>query len=61
MTEQNARAGLREASIEIVVVRADGTRENHGIVAYWHQNPLKRAAFAAKHKLREHKHGDARR
>jgi len=60
MPEQNAKSGLREASIEITVIRADGTRENRGIVSYWHKNPLKRAAFAAKQKLKERKHGDVR-
>lgn len=52
MTEQNAKSGVREATIEITVIRADGSREDHGIVSYYHKNPLKRAAFAAKQKLR---------
>lgn len=35
-------AEAREASIEIKVTRADGTVEHHGVVSYWHRNPLKR-------------------
>lgn len=52
MTEQNAKSGLREATIEITVLRADGSREEHGVVSYYHKNPLKRAAFAARQKLK---------
>jgi hypothetical protein len=55
MGEQNAKGGLREATIEAVVIRADGTRENLGVVSYWHKNPAKRAAFAARQKLEQHK------
>jgi len=29
------------ATVEAVVIRADGTREDLGVVAYYHQNPLK--------------------
>lgn len=59
MPEQNAKGGIREATIAAVVIRKDGTQEDHGIVSYYHKNPLKRAAFAAKHYLRS-KHGDIR-
>ena len=52
MSDQNAKSDVKEATIEIVVIRADGTRENHGVVSYWNSNPLKRAAWAAKQKLR---------
>jgi len=38
----DAKGGLREASIEAVVVRADGSREDLGVVSYWHKNPLRR-------------------
>lgn len=53
MTEQNAKGGIREATIEVTVIRADGTREEHGVVSYYHKNPLKRAAWAAKQKLKK--------
>jgi hypothetical protein len=59
--DQDAKGGLREASIEAVVIRADGSRENLGVVSYYHKNPLKRAMFAVKRKLKERKHGDVRR
>lgn len=35
-------SGTKQASIEAVVIRADGTRENLGIVSFWHRNPIKR-------------------
>lgn len=34
---------LKRAELQIVVTRADGTVEDHGTVAYYHRNPLKRA------------------
>lgn len=34
----------REITIEAVVTRADGTVERYGAVAYYHRNPLRRAA-----------------
>lgn len=53
MSDQAAKGGVREATIEVVVIRADGTREDHGVVSYYHKNPLKRAAWAAKQKLKK--------
>lgn len=38
----DAKGGLREASIAAVVIRADGTREDLGVVSYYHKNPLRR-------------------
>jgi hypothetical protein len=52
MPEQNAKGGLREITIEAVVIRADGTREDLGEIAGWHKNPLVRAVKAVKRKLR---------
>jgi len=40
--EMFAKTPARELSIEAVVIRADGTREDLGTVSYWHRNPLKR-------------------
>lgn len=40
-----ATAQAKEASIEAVIIRADGTREDLGVVSYWHRNPLKRLAW----------------
>ena len=39
------KSNAREATIEAVVTRADGTVENLGTVSYWHRNPLKRLIF----------------
>jgi len=36
----NTRA--REASIEAIITRADGSVEIVGVVSYWHKNPLRR-------------------
>ena len=36
-----AQAGIQESSLGIVVTRADGTVEDLGIVAYYHNNPIK--------------------
>jgi len=30
------------AQIEATVIRANGTREELGVVSYWHRNPLRR-------------------
>lgn len=35
-------ANVQEASISAVVIRADGTIENLGVVSYYHKNPLRR-------------------
>ncbi len=38
--------GARMVSVEAIVTRADGTVENLGTLAYWHESRLKRWAFA---------------
>lgn len=40
---------VKEARIEAVIIRADGSREDLGTISYYHRNPLKRAW----HKLKE--------
>ena len=45
----DAKGEAREVQIEAVVIRADGTRENRGVVSYWHKNPLRRVVWRAKH------------
>jgi hypothetical protein len=37
-----ARGGVKEASLGVVVTRADGTVEDYGTVAYYNKNPLRR-------------------
>lgn len=36
---------VKSASISATVIRNDGTREELGVVSYWHRNPLKRWAW----------------
>lgn len=38
--DTEAKGGLREVTIEAVVIRKDGTREDLGIVSSWHKNPV---------------------
>ncbi len=44
MSQQEARGGLREVTIEATVIRADGRTEQLGVVSSWHKNPLIRLA-----------------
>jgi hypothetical protein len=41
----HAHGQAREATVDITVIRADGTVEHHGTVSYWHRNPLRRLAW----------------
>lgn len=47
MSEVKGKGNLREASIEAVVIRADGTTEDLGVVSRWHKNPLVRLKWRA--------------
>lgn len=49
------RGKVREATIEVVVTRADGTVEKLGTVAYYHRNPLRRWAWRINHALSKEK------
>jgi hypothetical protein len=49
MSDLSAKQTVRQASIEAVVVRADGTREDLGVVSYWHSNPLRRLWWRVTH------------
>jgi hypothetical protein len=42
----------REASISAVIIRADGTREELGVISYWHKNPLRRLAWRVRRWLK---------
>jgi hypothetical protein len=35
-----AESNAKEATIQAVVIRADGTREDLGVVSYWHKNSM---------------------
>lgn len=41
MADQTAK-GVVSAEVRAVVIRADGTQEDLGVVSYWHRNPIKR-------------------
>ncbi len=43
-----SHAAMKEASISAKVIRADGTVEDKGVIAYWSRNPLKRIAYKIK-------------
>lgn len=49
-TDVEARKDVKQITLEAVVIRADGTREDLGVVSYWHKNPLRRLAFKLKRK-----------
>lgn len=48
-----AKGEAREASIAIVITRADGTVEDLGVVSYWHRNPIKRLLWRMKQARKE--------
>jgi hypothetical protein len=43
-----AKSNVRASSIEAVVIRADGKREDLGVVSYWNKNPFKRLFWRIK-------------
>lgn len=40
--------GASAATISATIKRADGTIEELGVIAYWHQNPLRRWVYRIK-------------
>ena len=42
----SAAANARMVSMEAKIIRANGTVEDLGTIAYWHRNPLKRMAWS---------------
>lgn len=53
MGDMDAKSGPVEITIEATVIRANGDREDLGVVSYYHKNPVKRAMWALKQKLKE--------
>lgn len=47
-----AKSKAKESFISAVVMRADGTTEDLGVIAYWHRNPLRRAYWRLKQLLK---------
>ena len=52
MADVIATSQIKEAQIQAVVIRADGTREDLGVISYYHKNPLKRWIWRLKEMLR---------
>lgn len=50
MADMNAKSEVKEATIEAVVIRADGSREDLGVISAYYKNPLKRLQWALKQK-----------
>lgn len=48
---------VRQTSVEAKIIRADGTVEDLGVIAYWHRNPLRRLAWRLKQFLRGRRAG----
>jgi hypothetical protein len=49
VTDISAKSHVQEASISAVVIRADGTREDLGVVSYWHKSWWKRLVWRLRH------------
>jgi len=47
------RGKVRQLSTEIKVIRRDGRIEDHGVVSFWHRNPLKRLWWRLGQNFRE--------
>lgn len=41
----NSKLSVKSAEISAVIIRADGTREDVGVISYWHRNPLMRIGW----------------
>lgn len=46
------RGDVQEVEVEALILRADGTLERLGRVAYWHRNPLRRLFWRIKKGIR---------
>ncbi|CAA2139567.1 hypothetical protein [Hyphomicrobium sp. ghe19] len=46
-----ASSNVKEAQIQAVVIRADGSREDLGTISYFHKNPLRRWLWRLKELL----------
>jgi hypothetical protein len=49
MSEMSAKTHVGEASISAVVIRADGTREDLGVVSYWNKSWARRWWWRVRH------------
>lgn len=45
---QVANVNAKEIELIATIIRADGTKEELGVIDYWHKNPLKRFIWKIK-------------
>jgi hypothetical protein len=45
---QVAHSDVKQIELVATVIRADGRREELGVVDYWHKNPIKRFIWSFK-------------
>jgi hypothetical protein len=55
--QTSAVGKVKSITVEAVVIRRDGTREDLGAVAYWSSNPFKNLAWKLKNWVRGRKAG----
>jgi len=46
--KMDVSSNVKSAEIQAVIIRADGTRENLGVIAYYHRNPIVRLVHRLK-------------
>lgn len=51
MPDMTARPNLKHIEMSAVVIRADGTVEDLGVIAEWHKNPIRRLYAAIKKEI----------
>jgi len=52
MTKLAAPANAKSVSIRATVIRADGRVEDHGVVAFYHRNPLYRWTYRVRRAIK---------
>lgn len=52
MPTMHVSQDVRSASLEATIIRADGTREPLGEIAYYHRNPIRRALWHVRYFVR---------
>ena len=45
---QVANVNAKEIELIATIIRADGTKEELGVIDYWHKNPIKRFIWKIK-------------
>ena len=48
---QVANVNAKEIELIATIIRADGTKEELGVIDYWHKNPIKRFIWKIKNFL----------